>query len=88
MLLKMTYVDVRIILSKKDGIYDKDFFENFYSISIHRIFIAKMKSQRERNRKEMQEMLRNANIFIKINPSFFFITYVLKLHHLVDCIWL
>lgn len=41
---------------KKYGIYDKDFLENFYSISIHHIFIAKMKSQRERNRKEMQEM--------------------------------
>lgn len=41
---------------KKYGIYDKDFLEKFYSISIHHIFIAKMKSQRERNRKEMQEM--------------------------------
>ena len=29
MLLKMTYVDVRIILSnKKNEFYDKDFFEN------------------------------------------------------------
>ena len=71
---------------KKYGIYDKDFLENFYSISIHHIFIAKMKSQRERNRKEMQEMLRNANIFIKINPSTFFIAYVLELHHFIDCI--
>ena len=62
---------------KKYGIYDKDFLKINTPYFYCKNETAKGKKQK-RN-------ARNANIFIKINPSFFFITYVLKLHHLVDC---
>ena len=58
MLLKMTYVDVRIILSnkKKYGIYDKDFFGELLLYINTPYFYCKNEIAKGKKRKDMQEM--------------------------------